>query len=59
MAKKKGKKVDEGRIVGGAILLIIAAYIIISQTDLSARFVGGGILAVLALALLITGFTKK
>ena len=50
---------DTGRIVGGAIELIVAIWVFLTMTDVTTKYVGGAILAVLALALLITGAKKK
>lgn len=48
-----------GKIVWGAILILIALYLIIFLTNPAARFIGGGIVAILGLASLITGLMKK
>jgi len=50
---------DTGKIVGGAIVLIIAIWVFLTMTDVTAKYLGGAILAILALALLISGFKKK
>lgn len=47
-----------GKIVIGAILLLVAIYVFIAMTSVAARFVGGGILAILGLVLVITGLKK-
>jgi len=48
-----------GKIVGGAVLLVVAVWVFIAMADPTARYVGGAILTILALALLIAGFRKK
>jgi hypothetical protein len=50
---------DIGRIVGGAVVLVIAIWTFMTMTDVTAKYAGGAILAIIALALLITGFKKK
>jgi len=44
---------DTGKVVTGAILLLIAIWIFLAMSDFTARFVGGGILGILGLGLLI------
>ena len=48
-----------GKIVIGAILIVIAVYLFISIENLAVRFVGGGILAILGLAELTLGLIKN
>ena len=48
-----------GKIIIGAILIVIAIYLFISIESFAGRFVGGGILAILGLAEIITGIIKN
>lgn len=50
---------DTGKILFGAILLIISIWLFIAMTDFNARFLGGSIVGVIALATILTGIFKK
>ncbi|KAF5418953.1 MAG: hypothetical protein C5S44_12135 [Candidatus Methanocomedens sp.] len=50
---------DTGRVVGGAILLVVAIWIFMTMSDPTAKYLGGVILGILGLALLITGSKEK
>lgn len=52
-------KLDIGKIVGGAVLLVIAIWVFMTMGDPTAKYLGGAILGILGLALLITGLMKK
>lgn len=49
---------DTGKVVGGAILVVIAIWVFMTMTDPTAKYVGGAILGILGLAALITGYKK-
>lgn len=46
---------NSGRVAAGAILLMVAIWVFVTMTDITARYLGGAILAILGLALLIKG----
>lgn len=48
-----------GAVVGGAVLILIAAWVFMTMSDPTAKFVGGGILGIVGLVVLATGFRKK
>ncbi|MFY1110991.1 MAG: hypothetical protein AB3K77_04820 [Methanosarcinaceae archaeon] len=50
---------DTGKVIVGAILLIIAIWVFLTMSDFTARFVGGGVLGILGLVLLIQGSKKQ
>ena len=50
---------DTGRVVGGALLAVVAIWLFATQTDFTAKYAGGAILGILALALLYTGTREK
>lgn len=50
---------ENGKVVGGAILLLIAIWVFMTMPDYTARFVGGGILGIFGLVLLIQGLQKR
>ena len=47
-----------GELILGAVLLIIAAFVVITMADETARWVGGAILAVLGIASLASGIIR-
>jgi putative Mn2+ efflux pump MntP len=47
-----------GKMVIGAILLLVGIYVFIAMTSFAARFVGGGILVILGLVFVVTGLKK-
>ena len=50
---KKQKQPNMGLLFVGAILLIVSAYLFITQTDFTAQIFGGGIVAIVAIFLFI------
>jgi len=51
---------DTGKLFIGAIILLVAIYLFVAQTDFTSRFLGGGIVAVVAIFLfIIPGFQKE
>ena len=56
---KKPKEIDYGLIFVGAILILVAIYLFVTQTDFATQWVGGGILAILGLFLFIIPSLKK
>ena len=50
---------DTGRVVGGALLLVVALWAFLTLTDPTAKYAGGAILGILGVALLATGIKEK
>jgi len=50
---------NTGKVVIGAILLVIAIWVFITLSDPTARYLGGAILGILGLASLVTGVKEK
>jgi len=48
-----------GKIVWGAILVVVALYLIIFLTSPAARFIGGGVILILGIASIVGGLSKK
>ncbi|WP_255335024.1 hypothetical protein [Methanosarcina sp. KYL-1] len=48
-----------GKVVGGAILVVIAVWVYMIIPDYTAKFVGGAILGILGIALLISGLKRE
>ncbi len=48
-----------GKILVGAIVLIIAVWLFLNVADPAAKYVGGGILALIGLLSLISGLKRK
>jgi len=59
MEIKRSEKINNGKIVIGAILLVIAIWVFITMSDTTAGYLGGAILDILGLASLITVLKKK
>jgi|LGVC01.1.fsa_nt_gb hypothetical protein len=59
MEIKRSEKMNNGKIVIGAILLVITIWVFITMSDTTARYLGGAILGILGLASLITGLKEK
>jgi len=50
---------DIGKIVFGAILLLVAVYLFIAMEGLAARLIGGGIVAILGIASIVKAFIEE
>lgn len=50
---------DTGKVVGGALLLIVAVWVFLTMTDVTAKYLGGAILGIVGLALLYTGLKEE
>jgi len=50
---------NTGKVVIGAILLVVAIWVFIAMPDPTARYLGGAILGILGLAALVTGVKEK
>lgn len=48
-----------GKVVGGAILVVIAVWVFMVMPDYTARVVGGAILGILGIALLVSGLKRE
>jgi len=48
-----------GKLFVGAILLLVAIYLFVSQTDFTVKYFGGGMVALLALFVFIMPSFKK
>jgi len=47
------------KVVGGAVLLVIAIYVFITISDFTTRFVGGAVIGIVGLVTLLSGLKKK
>ena len=47
---------NTGKLIGGIILLLVAIYIFMTQTDFNIQYFGAGIVALIGLVILYSGY---